>query len=154
VKGSKTRCELIKDEEVKGVILIDGDKQVAYRYDPETEQWMNMDYNLALTMTPTLVAEQVETFIESYETATTPSIEIKTIDGKVCTVFGMSAPGVAEKKMWIWQELRVAYSRRDDDSWHNKDRYEKYRIERYTRSHVWTTRGGLNDKRKSGKINY
>jgi hypothetical protein len=33
-----------------------------------------------------------------------PRIAIKTIDGTVCTVLGMSAPDVAEKKVWIWQE--------------------------------------------------
>lgn len=83
---------------------MDSDEQMAYQYDPETETSKEMDYNLALTMTPTLVAERVKTFIESYEEAGMPSITMETIDGKVCTVLGMSAPGVAEKKMWIWQD--------------------------------------------------
>jgi hypothetical protein len=34
----------------------------------------------------------------------TPSIAIESIDGTVRTVLGMSAPGVAEEKVWIWQE--------------------------------------------------
>jgi hypothetical protein len=105
VKGSKTRCELIKDEEIEGVILMDSDEQVAYQYDPEAETSREMDYNLALTMIPKPVAERVKTFIESYEEAGMPSIETETIEGKVCTVLGMKVPGgVAEKKMWIWQD--------------------------------------------------
>lgn len=105
VKGSKTRCELLKDEEIEGVIFMNSDEQVAYQYNPETEMLMKMDYNLALTMTPKPVEERVKTFIESYEEAGLPSIEIETVDGKVCTVLGMKVPGgVAEKKMWIWQD--------------------------------------------------
>ena len=104
VKESMIRCEMIHEGEIDAVILIDSDEQVAYRYYPETEKSMKMDFNLALSMTPTPVAERVRTFIESYEEAAIPSTEIETIDGKVCTVLGMSVPGVAEKKMWIWQE--------------------------------------------------
>jgi outer membrane lipoprotein-sorting protein len=105
VKESKSRCELIYEDEVDGVIFMDSDEKVAYQYNPKTETSRSMDYNLARTMVPTPLAERVKTFIESYEGAGMPSMETETIDGKVCTVLGMKVPGgIAEKKIWIWQD--------------------------------------------------
>ncbi len=103
-KGSKMRCQLVMDGEASDIYILDGDQEVAYHYVPEANRAREVDFYLARSMAGEPIKETVRTFIESYEEAGMPSIETETIDGKVCTVLGMSVPGVAEKKMWIWQE--------------------------------------------------
>lgn len=103
-KGSKMRCQLVVKGEASDIYILDRDQKVAYHYVPETSRAREVDFNLARTMAGEPISETVQTFIESYEEAGLPSIESETIDGKVCTVLGMSAPGAGEKKMWIWQE--------------------------------------------------
>ena len=104
-KGNKMRCQLVVKGEASDIYILDSDEEVAYRYIPKTNRAMEMDFYLARGMAGGPITETVQTFIESYEEAGLPSIEIETIDGKVCTVLGMSIPGgFLEKKMWIWQE--------------------------------------------------
>jgi len=103
-KGNKMRCQLVVKGEASDTYILDSDEEVAYRYIPETNRAWEADFYLARSMAGEPITETVRTFIESYEEAGTQSIETETIDGKVCTVLGMSVPGVAEKKMWISQE--------------------------------------------------
>jgi len=103
-KGNKMRCQLVVKGEASDIYILDSDEEVAYHYVPETNRAREADFYLARSMAGEQIRETVRTFIESYEEAGMQSIETETIDGKVCTVLGMSVPGVAEKKMWIWQE--------------------------------------------------
>jgi outer membrane lipoprotein-sorting protein len=104
-KGNKMRCQLVVKGEASDIYILDSDEEVAYHYVPETNRAREVDFYLARSMAGEPITESVRTFIELYEEAAMPSTEIETIDGKVCTVLGMSVPGgVAEKKMWIWQE--------------------------------------------------
>ena len=104
-KGNKMRCQLVVKGEASDIYILDSDEEVAYHYVPETNRAREVDFYLARSMAGEPITETVRTFIELYEEAAMPSTEIETIDGKVCTVLGMSVPGgIAEKKMWIWQE--------------------------------------------------
>jgi len=103
-KGNKMRCQLVVKGEASDIYILDSDEEVAYQYVPETNRAREVDFHLARTMAGEPITETVRTFIESYEEVGMQSIETETIDGKVCTVLGMSVPGVAEKKMWIWHE--------------------------------------------------
>ncbi|NQE45641.1 hypothetical protein C5S31_06445 [ANME-1 cluster archaeon GoMg2] len=102
IKGNKMRCQLVVEEEASDIFILDSDEEVAYRYAPEMNRAWEMDSNLARSMIGEPITETVRTFIEAYEEAGLQSIETETIGGKVCTILGMSVPGVAEKKMWIW----------------------------------------------------
>ncbi|MGB7532344.1 MAG: hypothetical protein WA977_05110 [Halobacteriota archaeon] len=104
-KGNKMRCQLVVEGVASDIYILDSDEEVAYHYVPETNRAREVDFYLARSMAGEPITETVRTFIELYEEAAMPSTEIETIDGKVCTVLGMSVPGgVAEKKMWISQE--------------------------------------------------
>jgi outer membrane lipoprotein-sorting protein len=104
-KGNKMRCQLVVEGEASDIYILDSDEEVAYHYVPETNRAREVDFYLARSIAGEPITETVRTFIELYEEAAMPSIEIETINGKVCTVLGMSVPGgIAEKKMWIWQE--------------------------------------------------
>ncbi len=104
-KGNKMRCQLVVEGEASDTYILDSDEEVAYHYVPETNRAREVDFYLARSIAGEPITETVRTFIELYEEAAMPSTEIETINGKVCTVLGMSVPGgIAEKKMWIWQE--------------------------------------------------
>jgi len=104
-KGNKMRCQLVDKGEASDIYILNSDEEVAYHYVPEANMAREVDFYLARSMAGEPIAETVRAFIESYEEAAMPSTEIETIDGKVCTVLGMSVPGgIAEKKMWLWQE--------------------------------------------------
>ncbi len=104
-KGNKMRCQLVVEGEASDIYILDSDEEVAYHYVPETNRAREVDFYLARSIAGEPITETVRTFIELYEEAAMPSTEIETINGKVCTVLGMSVPGgIAEKKMWIWQE--------------------------------------------------
>jgi len=105
-KGNKMRCQLVDKGEASDIVyILDSDEEVAYHYVPEANMAREVDFYLARSMAGEPIAETVRAFIELYEEAGLPSTEIETIDGKVCTVLGMSVPGgIAENKMWLWQE--------------------------------------------------
>lgn len=104
-KGNKMRCQLVVEGEASDIIyILNSDEAVAYHYVPEANMARKVEFYLARNMAGEPIAETVQAFIELYEEAGMPSTEIETIDGKVCTVLGMSVPGgIAEKKMWLWQ---------------------------------------------------
>ena len=94
VKGNNMRMEMTA-EEVTMVIIMKGDEQALYMYNPEENSAVKMDFHKA----PESAIEEVAA-IEGYHPTV---IGTETIDGKLCTVVEYTAPE-GKAMMWIWQK--------------------------------------------------
>lgn len=98
LKGKKMRTEMANPAEGGNIItIVDGEKGVAYVYQPEQKMATKMDISLTQQEES---ASPTET-LESYKPEDMNMIGRETIDGKKCLVYEFLD---GQSKAWLWEE--------------------------------------------------